>query len=356
MKIYTENLRKFAKLISQIYVRGSRLHESIYLNFEDGYLYFSHTNYSGRMKIKTDFENSVNNFFVDIPTFLTLVNEYPDLIITEKYEFYNGNEKFKPAVFKKPENYETLSFNYKEENWTEYPLSEKIIINLIQAVGYIGGEKKREYHGVLLNNNNICSTDSSRFFRAYIEGQFDNIRLSREALTFIKEGYRITEKVSIFCSSDGTCCINIGDEDMEIICPKILNLKIPNLDNPEFQEKYNHKTFFIIEKQKLFDVLNFFEPFVKNEKNERLYFHIDNPNELTIEAKDNLTGNRILPLKECNTGSQGIWVARFLVLQAIGSIEDDFVKIQIDETAPAFNITGEKNEERHIIVVKIKKL
>lgn len=356
MKIYTENLKKFSRLISQTCIRGNKFTESVYIDFDNNYLYFSHPYYLGRIKIKTDpFENLVNNFLVDTITFFSLVTEYSFININEKYEFSNNKEKFKLITFEKPETYEIIPFNYKESNWTEYILSEKTIINLVCAKDYMGGEKKKEYHGILLNKNIICSTDTRKIFRANIKENFNNIGLSLESLNFIREGYKITKKVSIFCNSDGTYCINIGDDDIEIIFPKMLNLKIPNLDDIKFRKKYDHPTYLIIEKQKLYDVLIFFESFVKFEKNEKLYFSIKNTNELVIEAKGYMTGNRILPLKECSPDlvDQTIMIVRFFVLKALESIDDKYIKIQIDENAPSFNIIGNNNKERNIILIKL---
>ena len=368
MRIYTKNIRKYAKILSLAYIKGDRKTESLLLNFKDKYIYFTNFNFSGRLKFDCEAisDNSYDNILVDIPIFMALVNQYEYLELNEKLEFSYNNEKFKiPLLVVDENNYSIPNFQHKDENWTKYNLYSKSIKNIEKAMGY-SSLSDYEYEGVLLKDNTIISTDRSKFFIALSDFNYNNIKLSNTILKFITTGYyqifipfldkenkhklikgeNISTNIFLF-TNGSTSCIVINDE-FEVICPENLQLNIPDINELEFIEKYDHETYFIFEKQTMVGLLKFFEPFLKNTKNEKISLNIINESILNLKVEEpDINGIREINLKECSVELIGksVLVPRYLLYQALMTIEDDFIKMQIDENASAFNVIGEDNKD-----------
>lgn len=378
IKLNTENIRKYARIISQAYVKGSQFSESVYIDIENEYLYFSNTFYSGRVKINleksndNENEDKIENFFVEIPSFLTLMCTYDELLIKKDkdssgYVFVNGKEKFKPVIFKKPDSYEVISFEgiSNSTQWSELLLTEKVVEDVLAATGYASSDKKPEFNGISIKNGIISATDSCRLFisnsNSNINEQissYSDINLVLDSISFIREGFKLSKgNVCIYHNSAvKTYCVVINGGEVEIIFSESIALSIPDLKDEALKEKFEYEEYIVVEKAQLEQILLFFEAFVKNERNEKLYINVSTESELQIEAIGNMVGNRILPIKSVSSSKVvgfNFWIARYFLLQAIMAIKDDYIKVYFNEKGPAVNVTGETNLSRKIYIVKL---
>lgn len=361
MKIYTDNFRRFSKVIEASYAKGDRIGQSIYLNFKDSYAYFSDDNFLAKMKFEFDDENDgISNILVDKKMFLTLCHQYEDLTLTEDYEFYNGEEKFKIPYFLDKQDYP--DFDY--QNFESFQLTSGILQDMRMATAYMGTYDPHEnYFGVAITENTIVGTDSAEVFEAKIDEKDESGNQIDYPEVKINSGL---VKLLLLSSDTEVCYLHynedtedlyftLGDDNQLHIATTNTNLRIPDVTDPDFIDKYSHDTYFTIEKQAVEDVLEFFEVFVKNERNERVFIRVADENTLSVETQSETQGNRNVPIKECSREliDDGIWVPRALVAKAINSINDDFIVFEVDSEAPAFNIIGEANTDRHVSIVRL---
>jgi hypothetical protein len=365
MKIFAENFRRFSKSIEASYTKGDRLGESIYLNFEDSCAYFSNESFIAKLKFNYEIEDgsddSIQNMLIDKKMFLVLCQQYDELYLNSEYTFYNGEEEFSIPYSIEQQDYPDFDYN----DFISYHLNTNIIRHLRAAYQYMGVYDPQEnYFGANLKEDRVVSTDGAQVFEAFTEEkdedgndvELPDVKLKGEIVRLI-----LTVAENEVCnlnyneSTDEIYFSFGGDGELDVATTQQDDLRLPDVKDAEFISKYSHDTGFTISKQEILDVLDFFSIFVKTERNERLYFNITDTSTLSIESQAESKGNRQIPLKDCSKDlvDNGIWVPRALVVKAISSINDDFIRFEINPEAPAFNIVGETNENRHVATVRL---
>jgi len=384
MKIKSEQFRKYARLLNNAYVRGNRVTESFYLDLKNSCIYFKTDNYLGHMPFgleKEDGEN-IKNLFVDIPVFMALCNEYDEITLQEKtvkgineeskeYDtqieviFSNDTEEFQIPFFRETsesEDFDIEKFNYKsKENWEQFSLSEEFMNEIKLSAFYIGPDDfmGRNLSGVSIHPDSIVSTDGSKIFESMIESSFKTA-IPNYATKLISLGVAMNLPVN-FCKSKNleNLMIVYGHGEYSLILPEITDLYSPDLKDPKFMKAFKHDTSIVIDREEFLGVLQFFEPLVRDVKNQMLMLSIKNQKTLSIETKEDTIGNRNVDLVECSSelvNSGELWFARQDLVLGLTSILDEQIRIEINfsEEAQAFYMEGVTNKNRHIIVVKLK--
>lgn len=355
MRIFTSRVREYEKIISLLYVPGDRFQETAYLNFEDGFIYFNNPNFISRIKFESETEgDSVENVFVDIPTFIALCKQYDHIDVSKDFIFSNGKEKFKLPHF--TEKYSVPEFNFDECEATN-ELTPGVIKAIKSAVSYTGpNDPSENYAGILLDNTSVAAFNGSMLYESNViedTNKVDTpIKLPPYVIKFISSIQN--KKINLYRKKH-LLYLDLENFECTLIFSEVSNLKFPPISNENFIAKYNHKDHLVIEKIALIEVLQFFASFVKNVINERLYITV-NEDTIQVESKDGSVGNRIVPIVSVSEDLIGkeIIISRPLILQSVASIEDDFIKIQYDDNAPAFNVVGKSNNLVHVAVIRLK--
>jgi len=381
IKIFTDEINKFKKILSQTYVKGDFYKESVFLNFKNSHIYFNARNYFGRFSFRFEASQEdllkLTNIYVNIPLLITLSQQYKILLFdVEELEFSSEDgDKFKIPIFKedalKDFFEEKDSMNYQSE-YKSYKVSLNENIDFIEklklASDYMGTEESsssayENYYAIQLNNNSIVSTNASAIFEAGIlESSEFAIDIPGFLVKLILLSTSFSSWFTLFYKKNKNIIISFGNNDLEILCAESLNVNIPSLEDEEFVSKFHHKTYISFNRLEMLEVLKFFKEFVKEETNERLYININKDN-LIIEAKDSIRGSRKIDsvLNEENLINQSLCFPRFLLVKALESLNTETVKLELNLEMPAFNVLGVKeiNDEKlikdtHIAIIRLE--
>lgn len=360
MKIKTENFKRFSSPIYASYVQGDRNGENMYLDFENSCAYFSNDSFIAKLKFDFEIEdpsdNDLQNILVDKKMFLALCNEFEELTLDSEYNFSYEEEKFHIPHEIEKQDYPDFDYN----DFESYHLSSSVLRNVRAASQYMGPSDPQEnYYGVNIKGDRVVGTDSAQVFEAQVKEDnidFPDIKIKGDIVRLVLTISEFEVCNLNYNENTDELYFTFGDnQELDIATTQQDNLRMPDVVDDEFVEKYNHDTFFDVEKTELLDILEFFQVFVRNERNERLYLHIVGEDSLSIESQSESKGNRNIDLHDCSGDlvGEGIWIPRALVVKAVKSIEDDFIKFKIDTEAPAFDIIGKNNDEKHIATVRL---
>jgi len=358
MTMDLQNVRKYENVISKIYTKGDRRSESIYLDFENRYIYFGFNGIYGRIRlIVTSSDNiSVPNFFVDTLTFLSLAKNFDSIELTDRHEFVNGKEKFVISYFEDVANFPSFSYSDPDSDWDSIEINPEYA-QLIKFA-YLNScfdeyTDNSKYKGVRFIDNQIVGTDGIKLFRGLIDIKLPNFSIENDLLVYLVL-FPKAENTKVY--TNGKKVILSLNNEIEFIAPRNNRLSIPDPMSEQFQDKWDHSTYVILDRKVFKDILYFMSAFVKESRNEKLFFKILSENEVSIETTDKNIANRIVPIIK-SSGSiidQGFWFTRYHAYDALVIIDSDQVKVQFDPTKPSFNITGSTNDSRSVKIVRLK--
>jgi len=365
MKIKTEAFRRFSNPILSSYVKGDPDGELMYLNFEDSKAYFSSDAFMAKLnfvcEIQEPEDNDIKNIKVDKQMFLALCEQYEELILDKDHIFSYEEERFdiRPVVI----SGEIPIDDYPEfdaSNFEMYQFNSALLKNIRAATPYMGVyDPQVNRFGVKLVKRGVVGTDGVQVFEAQMgddQEELPEVCIKGELIKIISTMAETEVCYLRYSESTDELYFTFGEnEECSLATEQGRNFKIPDMEDEKFIKKFHHDTFIVLEKADLVDVLEFFSVFVKNERNERIYFNIKNETTFSVESQAESRGNRDLKIVECSPEliGEGFWVPRLYVLKAVRSIEDDFVVLEIDTTAPAFNAVGKNNKEAHIATVML---
>lgn len=352
MKVFTKEFVDQSKMIGCFNQPGDRKFVSIYLNFNDSYAYLFDSRYEGRFKFTFEKQEDevIDNFYVDITQFMALCSSYEYLNLSEDLEFSNEKEKFKIATFK--DEFEPLS--YDTSDCITQTLSSDLMSCLKKSLSFIGTEDfTTNYNGILLEENNIVSTNGYSVFH----GQFDNsflypkIQFPSYIIKLILAGE--LGSVNLNYKENENIILSFQDDAFQVIFRETENLRLPPYNDPDYIDKYNHKENFIINKEKFVEILKFFEPFVRNIKNQRINIKFQESSiEIYTEDEVKVNRNLIAEVHKDLIGKE-LFCIRDVVLAACNNISEEFIKIQFNSEKPAINVTGKDNTNIHIAIIRL---
>ena len=119
MKICTDTIRRYSKLILSTEHRGSDYGEYLFLNFEEKKLYIETDSFFGKISFDYDIDDHLENyenFYVNIRAFITLCEQYEELSLDSNIDdnrcvFYADDEKFEIPILEG--EYDTSHFQYQ---------------------------------------------------------------------------------------------------------------------------------------------------------------------------------------------------------------------------------------------------
>jgi hypothetical protein len=350
MTLFTENFKKFSKIINMFYNTQEQRYQSIFLNFEDSYGYLLNPNFAGRFSFKFD-GTPPGNFFVDMQKFLSICAIYDSIEINDKLEIMNGTDKFKLMSF--TEAFDILDFDTAD--FDKYTLTSASFTMMKNAFSFIGqNDLQANYSGVNILGSKIVSSDSMRVFEGMLDTTYPHIQVP----AYIAKILILAENLGTniyFKDGKNSIILSLDDGNFMIISPTVTNLILPPVDDPDFIEQFDHPTSFTVNREMLSDQFIFFEDFVKEINTQPIYITIESETSLVIEVKGDETGKRSIELKACDKEIVGgsFLLIRDKTLAAFNAIEDEYVQVQYALDAKVINLTGETNKKKHIAVVTI---
>ena len=356
MIVNTENFRKYHNLSYLSYDKTSRTRSHLYLDFKNKSAIISGINLNFKFLFKHD-DTEMDNFYVSIPEFLALCNAFEELKIEKidendqiSFVFSSGDEKFKISTF--INDAPDMSADDLLDKDTEiFNVIEDDIIKFKNSLIFMGDNSSGENLAGVQMRNHIFSADGSRLYEATMS--FSNKKeydLDRELIQLIVAISSNNVVMSITPSGN----IVIKTDDIYCVSSIMTNLDIESdFTSDEFIKSYDHNNFVIMNKDSLVNILDFFTPFVQNEKNERLIIQVVSKEQLSIRTNGMNVGIRNILIERGNAIEeligQSIWISRPMLYDAISVIDDDEICIQIgDQDSIAYNVIGANNKSVHV--------
>lgn len=357
MKLNLTAFKKYKKIISQILVEGN---EELFLDLENQYAYFFKNNFLGRMKfeIETEEEIFTEGFYVKIKTFLPLCDHYESLILDKDLTFRFEEETFNIPVREAREDVDDFVFSEYEETIRLTAQDCQAIVDASNFVDFANPE----FFTIELNKDTITAGDQTQIFSTV-----NSIALP-EKISFNETTIKVIRTVKGLDAIDlgiaeKNLYLNIGEGDLELEIANYLNSSLPDMQDKEFKEEYDHKTFFVFEKQEMVEILRFLSPYTSGLLNEQILLTMENEESLKIQIEDEVKIVRVIALKEISEQLIGgeLWTSKHLLQKAVLQIEDEFIKIQLDSAKDpegnyirgAFNVVGETITTKNIMTVRL---
>jgi len=372
MKIHTDTIRLYAKLILSTENRGSDYGEYLFLNFEEKMIYIDADFYFGKISFDYDIEDNLQNyenFYVNIRAFITLCEQYEELFLDSNIDnnrciFYADDERFEIPILEG--EYDTSHFQYQD--LMSYALSTEHIKRIKEANRFTGvNDSYRNLAGIGINEDILVASDSVLCYVASLIDKFPKFNLSAEAISLFSN-ITTDSEVNLLIDSDDSddsdddignkLYFDFANGEAVIGVPKNIAIAVPDLINDTvFINRLQIEESFVIEKKEFLAVLKFFESFVKLEFNQRLYLNINEIgplDQVNISAIDEIKGNRILNMKSCSLELMGryFYFSRSSMIPILNSIHDDFIRVKLspNKKVPIFILTGETDESVYIVV------
>ncbi len=364
MKIYTDKFRRYAKVLHSITEKGNIRFESIYFNFKDSYVYLFSSKSQARMIFlweKTNEDEVVENFSVSLEYFLPLIFSYEYLEVNNKIFSYK-NEEFDIQSFVDEDIDLSLYDKIKDIKTIEINTNQVFLNHFLKCMNYIERDESSEnasVAGIFLRKNVLLGTDKFKFYNGTFDFKVEeDINFSLDLSKIINN---LADKNKVCIGKEEKFIYVNVNNDIDILSAINLKLDIPDIFSEKFVNLYNHETFFVVEKEKLLEVINFLGFYTKDVPNNRVQIEIGEKLDIKVIDKNKIKRQiDIIEKSEVLNGSifqiSNIWLKL-----AVNDIENKYIKFQVTEDNFIINITGydivnneNKVSDRHIMIGKLK--
>ncbi len=353
MKIFTENFKRYKKLIGLITESGHQFYESLYFNFDDSCVYFFNSTMIGRVKFNYEGEKE-NNFFVHADAFLHVCSAFEELELNNKV-FTNGKETFELQNFVEP--YDLPDFSLPEDQEKiSLKLDEPFVSYFRQSLSYIDSEMNSPLGGVFFMKSRLVASDRERFFEVPLTENFPDVNIPT-SLARIISVIEDNSEISIY-PKERSISIAVEEGAFELNVSTNVDLSLLDVTSSKFVENYNHEDVIVCNKDDIMGVIKFLEPFTKDLPSQRIHFSVKDKS-LTISVKDFNHIDRAVPLDDDSILQDEVdfWLSLAYVKIALSQLSGPKVALQYSSIKPAINFKTYTKEittnPMHIVVTQI---
>jgi hypothetical protein len=134
-------------------------------------------------------------------------------------------------------------------------------------------------------------------------------------------------------------------------------LSSPDIHSDKFVSSINHQNFIVIDKAALTQIMNFIQPFVSNSPSQRIQLVIAGNDSFEIKSEDNnnIISRKIALLEKSGDLNDGdkLWVSVNWIKTILSVLGGKTVKMQIDMSKPAVNITSPEEPATHVVYCRL---
>jgi hypothetical protein len=356
MIITTKEFKEVSKPVLSFLSKEKNLKaEFIYFDFDESMVYVENYPYQGRFKFNYTKEDgdTIENFFVKSDIFFNLCNSYESLRLNNKYEFENAEtkEKFKIAILK--DTFEKMKFD-TDGSWQKKEITSSINYMLRKSKKFLGSVRSDgNYECVFMYKNSLCTTDKVILFNGTYKDEFyNNFTLSSEVFDMITICNE--EAVHVYNKDDETYYIVDFSDLFQMICPKFDAPKVPHYMDDNFRNSYYHDDYVKVKNEEFVEILNFFAPFVKKEKAEKIYLECNEGKVYLSCVGDNI-GKRLISNSEYSNNNLELKFSfsRNKMLEMIKSISDEYINIRVNKDSMRYCIEG-SNDTKDVCIITTK--
>lgn len=355
MKIYSDNFRKYYKIMETLNEKGNPIRECAYFNFNDGYIYFSSNEGAGRFKFNFEkelTEEVIPNFFIPIPKLISIINQYDDINLSDSFVFSNGKDKYKVNTIVDDDQIDTTIFSKVYSNQVQF---EKDQLDKISKAISFASKDDPAFQAIFIEDNYISSMVSKT---PLYESKFNcssKIVLplfTAKLLLMLSNG----QDCSLY-SEQNTQKIVSSDTELEVIVSSNNQLEFPPNRSENFIESYTHNNLLEVNSLVFQKTIDSLKAYFNDIQNSKIKIIIGENLDITIKIEDKTTdiekhfeATNVVP----SLTNTSFAISGTKVLQTIGSLKGDslFIDLPTEENKPIVNFYADSSE--HILVTRFK--
>lgn len=356
MTIDCTNIVKYAKICDKLKDDSQPIYDSGLLDFEHKCMTFGSQKGFGRISMSVEgWDGEKKPFFVNLNSLLNIAREFPVLELND-FTFKHGAD----STFE-------IAHTEDEARFPDFITDgESVAVNIdaecLTAIGRCGAftdvDGIASINGVFIKDGSVWGTNRTRLCEAHVDVLSGvDIALPRvvwEVMAMDVLGAHITVKKSgssIFVSNDDAVQLQFVESTV---------LASPDIHDKVFVSKFDHENSIVLDKNTLANVVNFMQPFVVSSSAQRIALIVSGD---TLEVKSQDNNNvisRKIPILE-KTGNieneSKIWVGANWLRTMLGVIDADKVRIQLDISKPAINVSAAEDKNAlHIVYCRLAEI
>jgi len=362
MVLNFENVAKYAKICEKLKDDTQPVYDSGLLDFEHKTLTFGSQKGFGQIKIGVDgWDGKQKPFFINLNAFLNIVKEFPVLELNG-FTFKHGTDD----VFEIAHMEDEVRFpDFMDSKKASSVKIDSVALDAIKKCGlFVDVDGQASLNGIFIKDGFVWGTNKNRLCEEQVISlagvDFSLPRLAWETVIMdvLGENLIVDKNESFFFISNG--------DEIKIQFAVNSALSSPDIHFPAFVEKYNHASYITLDKNNLLGVINFIQPFVINNASQRVQFIVgDNSMEIKTEDNSNIISRKIPIIEKVgNPNVEGgsidvgskIWVSANWIKTILGVLGGKTVKIQLDLTKPAINLSSLEEPQTHVVYCRLMEM
>jgi hypothetical protein len=343
---------KYAKICERLKDDSQPVYDSGLLDFEHGTLTFGSQKGFGQIKMDVKGWDGVQKpFFVNLGFFLNVVKEFTVLEL-DGFKFRHGTDD----VFEIAHLEDDARFPDFISSGNAVPVKiDSAALSAIKKCGlFVDADGQASLNGVFIKNGKVWGTNKNRLCEEYVDSlsgaDFSLPRLVWETLILDVLGNDL-----VIDKDDTSFFISNGDE-IKIQFAVSSALSSPDISNPNFISKYDHPNYITLRTSAFLGVINFIQPFVLASASQRIQLIIgDALLEIKSEDNGNIISRKIPVIEKSGNIDAGsrLWVSANWIKTILGVIGGETVKMQIDLSKPAINISSIEEPASHVVYCRL---
>jgi hypothetical protein len=338
--------------------KGNPIQESAYFSWEDSYIYFGSKDGLGRFKFnyeKTSPTEEIPNFLAPINKLLSIVNQYDEVELNDKFVFSNGKDKYKINTIVDDDQIDTSIFNTKTYE-SSLVFCKNHLDKINRAVSFTNkDDSNANFQAVFIEDGYIIGMSSKTpVFESQIDLTDKLCIPVNVAKTILQVGDSV-ECTLYYDSSEKTKKIVSSDGELEVIVPSINGLDFPPIRSTDFIESYSYPTLLKVDTMIFSKTLDSLKSYFNDILNSKIKIKIGD--DLTILVEDTNTNiEKHMEYIEVSDElkNQSYSISGTKLLQVLGTLRGSELVIQLplDSEKPIINFYND--EEQHILVTRFK--
>jgi hypothetical protein len=352
MTIDAKLIAKYARICERLKDDSQPIYDSGLLDFEHGSMTFGSQKGFGQIKMDVEgWDGNQKPFFVNLNSFLNVIKEFPVLEL-DGFKFKHGADD----VFEISHLEDATRFPDFINSGNAAPVKiDASALSAIKKCGlFVDVDGQASLNGVFIKNGNVWGTNKNRLCEEKVDS-LSGADLSLPRIVWETLIMDVLGEDLVIDKDDASFFISNGDE-IKIQFAVNSALSSPDIHNPNFVNKFDHPNYIALDKAVLLGIINFIQPFVINNASQRIQLIVGD-SLLEVKSEDN--GNiisRKIPIIE-KVGSidlnSKIWVSTNWIKTILGVLGGKTVKIQIDLTKPAVNVSSIEEPNTHVVYCRL---
>jgi hypothetical protein len=220
---------------------------------------------------------------------------------------------------------------------------------------FVEADGQASLNGVFIKDGFVWGTCRNRLCEEQVDS-FKNADLALPRMVWETLILDVLGEDLLIDKDDKSFFISNGEE-IKIQFSVNSSLASPDIHSDKFISSINHQNFIVIDKAALAQIMNFIQPFVMNSPSQRIQLVIAGNDSLEIRSEDNnnIISRKIAILEKSGDLNEGdkLWVSANWIKTILSVLDGKTVKIQIDISKPAVNITSPEEPATHVVYCRL---